>query len=118
MSLLEKERGAARRARVTGETQCLPAAGLVIDGCYLSDRGNVRPINEDSACVVTPDEPDTLSRKGILMVVADGMGGHEGGELASRMTVDRMQSFYYESDAEPPTALTDALNKANREVLR
>ena len=52
------------------------------------------------------------------MIVADGMGGHEAGELASRMTVDRMRSFYYDAAGDPGSALTGALDEANREVLR
>jgi protein phosphatase len=106
-----------RKARVTGETRCLAYARLAMDASYLSDRGHERPLNEDSAEVVTPQDAEVMDRKGILMVVADGMGGHEGGELASRMTVDCICRAYYEAHDEPPTALTEALNKANREVL-
>lgn len=96
----------------------MPADCFAVDACYLSDRGHVRPLNEDSACVVKPEDPAVLSRKGVLMVVADGMGGHEGGELASRMTVDRIRDYYYDSDRDPQAALSEGLALANREVLR
>ena len=107
-----------RRQRVTGETQSLMFGRLVMDASYLSDRGRVRPINEDSAGVVIPADLNGLDRKGILMVVADGMGGHEGGELASRMTVDCVCRAYYAADADPETALIGAVKDANREVLQ
>jgi serine/threonine protein phosphatase PrpC len=106
-----------RQSRVTGETQSLIFGRLTIDASYLSDRGRVRPLNEDSAGLVIPTDLDVLDRKGVLMIVADGMGGHEGGEVASRMTVDCVCRAYYDADADPQTALTEALNEANREVL-
>jgi len=105
------------KSSITGETRRVPAR-FTLDACYLSDRGRVRPLNEDSACVVTPEDPEVLKTKGVLMVVADGMGGHEGGELASSMTVDRLRRCYYESGSDPQTALSAALHQANRDVLR
>jgi serine/threonine protein phosphatase PrpC len=106
-----------KRQRITGETQSLIFGRLMMEASYLSDPGRVRPLNEDSASVVIPEDVNVLDRKGILMVVADGMGGYEGGELASRMTVDCVCRSYYHADADPQTALTGALDEANREVL-
>jgi protein phosphatase len=89
-----------------------------LDASYLTDRGHARPINEDYACAIIPDDPAILATKGVLMIVADGMGGHEAGELASRMTVECMRSFYYETAGDPHTTLTGALDHANRVLLR
>ena len=51
----------------------------------LSDVGCVREVNEDNLRVLRPSEPNELARRGILVVVADGMGGHNAGEVASRL---------------------------------
>jgi protein phosphatase len=106
-----------RELKPTADAAILPAAPAGLEASYISDRGKVRPGNEDSACAVIPDDPALLRRKGALMVVADGMGGHEGGEIASRITVDRVRAAYYTASAPPREALPDAVRAANLEVL-
>jgi protein phosphatase len=55
-----------------------------IDSRSLSDVGLKRPLNEDSFCA--NDEEG-------LYVVADGMGGHAHGEVASRLAVETIEEF-------------------------
>ena len=50
----------------------------------VTDKGHVRPINED--CWAVDDERN-------LCVVADGMGGHNAGEVAARIAVDTVVRF-------------------------
>ena len=55
-----------------------------VTACGLSDSGRVRSHNEDSY---------EVDREHELYVVADGMGGHTHGEVASRMAVDAIREF-------------------------
>jgi serine/threonine protein phosphatase PrpC len=57
----------------------------------LSDVGTTRPDNEDS-CGNFVEGPDS-----VVFAVADGVGGYEGGEIASRMAVDILLETYRES---------------------
>jgi len=72
----------------------------------LSDVGMVRKVNED-ACVELPDAG--------VWVVADGMGGHERGDLASRTLVDAVSDIRpTEHLSELVRQLRDRLQQANR----
>jgi serine/threonine protein phosphatase PrpC len=106
-----------RKARATAESHRLPFTSFAVDASCVTDRGHVRPLNEDSGCVLLPLDPTVLHAKGVLMVVADGMGGHEGGELASRIAVDRVRATYYAEWAPPERALTAAFDAANEAVF-
>ncbi|MGL4451559.1 MAG: Stp1/IreP family PP2C-type Ser/Thr phosphatase [Sarcina sp.] len=57
---------------------------------FVTDIGNVREINEDYGDYY-------LGKNYELYVVADGMGGHNAGEVASKMAVDGMISFVREN---------------------
>lgn len=81
-----------------------------------TDVGCVRPLNEDSCTIVEPADRALLEHKGILLVVADGMGGSQAGEVASRFAVDLVAGSYYGSPHEPREALALAFHEANRQI--
>ena len=80
---------------------------------YLTDVGQKRDHNEDNFFVFGPTQ-DYQSR-GMLFGVADGMGGHAGGEFASRIAVDALRKFYT-ADVEPSNevvAMENCITEAN-----
>jgi protein phosphatase len=81
-----------------------------------TDVGCVREVNEDCGRYTIPSDPAELAGKGVLAIVADGMGGHSAGEVASQMAVEVISRAYYESSADVQTALKRAIEKANREI--
>lgn len=66
----------------------------------LSDVGNKREKNEDSFLVSDPLE---------LYMVADGMGGHVGGEFASRLAVETVQGAVAHLNGDPEATLQEDL---------
>lgn len=70
-----------------------------------SDVGRVRDGNEDSYLVQDP-----------FYVVADGMGGHLAGDVASRIAVQTISEKTQDGDATSPEALERAVKAANAEI--
>ncbi|MDT5269806.1 MAG: family protein phosphatase [Acidobacteriota bacterium] len=109
-----KKRASESEARETRQHEPPPA--FEIDASVQTDKGCVREINEDSGRMVRPADPALLATKGMLVVVADGMGGHSAGEVASQMAAEIVSRVYYETRAEPGEALRHAVEEANRQI--
>lgn len=83
----------------------------------LSDVGFRRRNNQDSLAVMLSPDAETFQSRGHLFMVADGMGGHAVGELASKIAVDTIPHTYFKNRTDDiPTALTAAIIKANSVV--
>ena len=80
----------------------------------VSDVGMRRASNQDSLAVALADSNERWQSHGHLLVVADGMGAHAAGELASQIATDTIPHSYLKRSAELPSeALADALRAAN-----
>lgn len=84
-----------------------------------TDLGNIRTNNEDAASFFRVADEGNRKDKGYLLIVADGMGGHQAGEVASRMAVDIIGAEYYAAERERniETALSKAFNTANKKIF-
>jgi PPM family protein phosphatase len=81
-----------------------------------TDPGCVRETNEDSVRFFRPTDTDELARKGVVAIVADGMGGHSAGEVASRIATDVIKTAFYEGGEGATESLRNAFNQANHEI--
>ena len=81
----------------------------------ITDVGMVREVNQDY--VYTTDNP--LGPLPNLFVVADGMGGHQAGDYASKYTVEVIRRELKASEEEDiEKALVSAIKTANREIIK
>jgi protein phosphatase len=90
-----------------------------IEAASLTDVGRQRSNNEDSFIYWEPDSDEDFRRKGRLAVIADGMGGYEGGQEASRLAVETVRSVYDNGFAgDPQETLVEAFEAAHQNIQR
>ncbi|HEX3030581.1 MAG TPA: Stp1/IreP family PP2C-type Ser/Thr phosphatase [Clostridia bacterium] len=83
-----------------------------------SDAGSVRENNEDSYNIIAG-----YSGIPIAFIIADGMGGHNSGEVASKMAVEYISNYIlrypdtFSDDADMPSVISDIIKKANSSVF-
>ncbi len=71
--------------------------------------GRGHKVNEDTIWIPQDVDRELLRHKGYLFIVADGVGGYQGGQLASRTAVEALHQSYY---ADPGPDLEGALYRA------
>ncbi|KLU58704.1 serine/threonine phosphatase stp [Peptococcaceae bacterium CEB3] len=84
-----------------------------------SDKGQIRPRNEDYFSYFIPTDQRIVDALGSLFVVSDGVGGHVAGEVASAEAVNViLQEYYFGDHAEKPSQrLKDAFAHASLHIF-
>ena len=101
-----------KRRRKIDTEQVVP---LSLTGTMVSHVGCVREVNEDTVAYLLPEASDPVNPRGLLALVADGMGGHAAGEVASRIAAHIVVGRYHELDGSPSDALAACLAEARIE---
>ncbi len=73
----------------------------------ISDIGRVRATNQDAIY---------LDKKKNIFLVADGMGGHSGGEIASTMAIKHISEFFKSKESHNKDVTTTAIDNANLKI--
>ena len=82
----------------------------------LTDPGKVRDHNEDSVLIINKKSRD------VLLAIADGMGGHSAGEVASNIAISYLgnhfqESFEHKDKLEAASWLRDSVDSINRLIF-
>ena len=97
--------------------ECKTKPGIL--AASLTDVGLQRSNNEDSYLYWESESDAEFRRKGRLAIVADGMGGYEGGQEASRLAVETVRHIYDRNfDGDPQAVLNSAFQTAHDTIQR
>jgi protein phosphatase len=92
---------------------------LDLEYAQATDRGRVRQHNEDYIGVVIPEIPEREQTHGWLFALADGVGGQEKGEVASRTAVETLLAEFRRAGRDQPlrSLLPRLVQTANEKVF-
>lgn len=80
-----------------------------MDYAVYTNRGKIRKDNEDSYLIKMEPYP--------LIAVADGMGGHQAGEVASQLAVDYLNHHHFSFDENIPAELNQVIQLVNKHII-
>lgn len=116
---MDRLRNAGQSGTMRSEKTASPTPAADLEVAQRSDVGRVRPRNEDYVGHSIPQGPHERERKGVICLVADGMGGHQAGEVASKQAVETViQQYYGDVTNDLGASLVKAIQAANRTIYQ
>jgi len=116
----ESNRGIALSAarELPGSRAFSLSAMLELEFAAVSDAGRVREHNEDSVGHAAPPAGDYARERGWMFALADGVGGYDRGEVASRLAVETLQEGFrdYRPNESPSACLQRLVQAANLRI--
>ena len=93
---------------------------MQLQSSSVSDIGKIRQNNEDSYLELTIEDNNANC---LLLVVADGMGGHNAGEVASKKVVESIETYFKSEESnlnsdKTLSHLKESIELANTEVFK
>jgi protein phosphatase len=102
---------------MTDNTESAGTRRALVEHSALTDIGLRRANNQDSFAVAISADSTDAARRGDLFMVADGMGAHAAGELASKIACESVPHTYRKLlDRPPADALRQAVLAANASI--
>ncbi len=110
--------GSYRAAAPPGAGGGVATRPLILRIAKATHVGKVRDHQEDALEVIEPAADSVQAQRGQLLIVADGMGGHNAGEVASQMAVQIIRdTFYGETQPDLAASLRTAMSRANEAIF-
>lgn len=103
-----------------------PAGTVKVHSALLTDVGQEREINEDAGAILQLQRAAHLGQYDLeIYIVSDGMGGHEGGEIASDLTLTSLQNAFlqraaqvnWRDNVQVRATLLEIIDEVNRAVV-
>ena len=90
--------------------------GEQINFSYISDKNPIKQVKEDTFLILAENVLPITKNKGFMFAIMDGMGGQEGGYIASSFLQKKLIDYYNNSTYEPgPKGIKKIIKKAQQE---